>query len=80
MNPKEFVHNTAYSVQLPYIAGRRSLPLSTTNIAILTKSQLKLEFFCIYSYFTIKYIYRWGKPIKCQVCSVELSSPGTCQR
>ena len=21
MNPKEFVHNTAYSVQLPYIAG-----------------------------------------------------------
>ena len=22
MNPKEFVHNTAYSVQLPYIAGR----------------------------------------------------------
>ena len=22
MNPKEFVHNTAYSVQLPYIAGQ----------------------------------------------------------
>ena len=21
MNPKEFVHNTAYSIQLPYIAG-----------------------------------------------------------
>ena len=21
MNPKEFVHDTAYSVQLPYIAG-----------------------------------------------------------
>ena len=21
MNPNEFVHNTAYSVQLPYIAG-----------------------------------------------------------
>jgi len=21
MNPKEFVHNAAYSVQLPYIAG-----------------------------------------------------------
>jgi len=21
MNPEEFVHNTAYSVQLPYIAG-----------------------------------------------------------
>ena len=21
MNPKEFVHNTAYSVQLPYITG-----------------------------------------------------------
>ena len=21
MNPKEFFHNTAYSVQLPYIAG-----------------------------------------------------------
>ena len=22
MNPKEFVHNTAYSVQLPYIVGQ----------------------------------------------------------
>ena len=28
MNPKEFVHNTAYSVQLPYIAG---LPLKSLN-------------------------------------------------
>ena len=27
MNPKEFVHITAYSVQLPYIAGR-PLPLN----------------------------------------------------
>ena len=25
MNPKEFVHNTAYSVQLPYIAGNIKL-------------------------------------------------------
>ena len=31
INPKEFVHKTAYSVQLPYIAGR-SLPLKGTVV------------------------------------------------
>ena len=29
MNPKEFVHNTANSVQLPYILHSRSLPLKS---------------------------------------------------
>ena len=33
MNPKEFVHNTAYSVQLPYIAGL-SLQLKLPIVAI----------------------------------------------
>ena len=27
MNPKEFVHNTAYSVYIPYIAGLSLSPL-----------------------------------------------------
>ena len=33
MNSKEFVHNTAYSVQLPYIAGL-SLQLKLPIVAI----------------------------------------------
>ena len=36
MNPKEFVHNTAYSVQLPYIAG---LSTANYNVHALTPLQ-----------------------------------------
>ena len=35
MNPKEFVHNTANSVQLPYIASRSvplTIPCSETEV------------------------------------------------
>ena len=32
MNPKEFRHNTTYSVQLPYIAGH-ALPLNHQTLA-----------------------------------------------
>ena len=39
MNPKEFVHNTGYSVKLPYIAGR-SVPLKSqrTELRIVKPS------------------------------------------
>ena len=33
MNPKEFVHNTANSVQLPYILHSRSLPLKSLYLS-----------------------------------------------
>ena len=39
MNPKEVFHNTAYSIQLPYIAGHS---LETYKMYILAKKSLKL--------------------------------------
>jgi len=37
INPKEFVHNTAYLVQLPYIAGLSlwCISLITTNMSVI---------------------------------------------
>ena len=38
MNPKEFVHNTAYSVQLPYIAGHSLLKTLFCKRTILSNN------------------------------------------
>ena len=37
MNPKEVFHNTAYSVQLPYIAGQLALKQPIICIWVVTK-------------------------------------------
>ena len=46
MNPKEFVHNTAYSVQLPYIAGHSLLNL----LMLFLYPNRPLPFKIFYSY------------------------------
>jgi len=46
MNPKEFVHNTAYWVQLPYIAG--PFKHNVENLCMESHLKLRLQTFNIH--------------------------------